>query len=1305
MTSKTNELQQQQQSSTSSNTTISSKLNSRSVMTDEKYTLLRKCTQALNYLLSFEISGPFIMAVPKTYQLYYKKIKYPMDLTSLERNLYSRKYTTYQQFEAQLSLVWQNAMEYHQRHTLIYKKASMLQQLYEKLKQDIDQSLRSVTSKPVELLSPNIQPIQSISEKSDFYIIAAISPQESPMMVQRYENFAYARPIYDELHGPLFHQLLKNPPDHQQETEPYPRLYISRNRTHLINALEKQASKTIAILWNTRFDATPAHSIKPQNRNDLLIITTHVTHGIPYCDSHNAVRSPSSYLVSTPSGFATTNESDYAPQAWIKFKPTSTFYDVKMVISKRMENAFFCRAYEIQPVSVKVQRPVFHPPKEPWLNNTVDQLLIQRMKQCLNSGKSDVSILNQQHVSSPSTTATTAQQTGYDDQPIVISDESDDDFFELDAAPTVTIPTTTTETSALEKDSNNDTALTIPMATTTTTTTTEFEAPTNDSNTLLDLMNEMREFAHSKDVKMVNVNDYTANATLRVGGEGRFKLVRYVAGNKKLAIVTFRRMTATQCVNEIISLLKLKGLEGMANIVEVLYENGNESKVVGLTMERYQHTLKQHIQAHTHQRLTPCQKMDLIRQMLKCVQCIHENGIAHRDLSEANFMVDDSTTRLADGSIGAQVRLIDFNKAVFMTSRDVRRWWVGPPPSDDDAATYGYDNTTTDDELIPKTQAELDEWCDLLPLMSTYPDHGHRCYRSIQTLPRTQKDRAKLPWYIDPAAEDMYSVAVLIWRVFTDKEPWNGVLEDNLIDLQDMVKKDVAIELQVERGVSGDLSQLFLLKCIRANPGDRLSAKELLAWLDTPLITPGLMDEWTTYYSSTTARSRRTAAAAAVSRLQGDRTHSRLADVLEKTSQQAIQARKRHRNVEHTKQISGKRKQKQSSITESSLLPPTVGAAAEPAPSRIQPDSTIQSPPSTPIVKTRAQTRRVNESRSTSPHSTLKPSSSLSQHAVSTPSSPNPTVHTSSTSFFSSSFDDTSKQPSPYSPSSSTSEPVPPDDDDHQQHSDSSFFSTNIAKNPYLFLISYPPSNVRAQKQIRSTSQPAPLPFTQQCLNWMYDSKSNLKLPSLGLTMGPSSSSSSSSVTTIYDESDTADLTAEIDSNARRSFSPPSTSRPLHETMNPRLGDDDRPSSASASTGSKKRKTPSSPRDDDHDMDARRKPKDVVDDRTIPYDDDDDDEDEEDDDDDDDDVSFDDSDSEFSSNNDDDDAIPLQQPQSPPAPSAFHGIKKRGRPPGSKSRKGSKRLGRPPGSVFQPPAILQLSSSRHSKKRNKSGKY
>lgn len=124
---------QQQQSSIPLNATPFTKRHSHGGnMTDKEYHQLSQiCTQALNYLMSFEISGPFIMPVPETYHAYYEKVEQPMDLTTLECNLLSREYTSYQQFEAHLSLIWRNAMEYHQQHTIIYKKATMLQQLYD----------------------------------------------------------------------------------------------------------------------------------------------------------------------------------------------------------------------------------------------------------------------------------------------------------------------------------------------------------------------------------------------------------------------------------------------------------------------------------------------------------------------------------------------------------------------------------------------------------------------------------------------------------------------------------------------------------------------------------------------------------------------------------------------------------------------------------------------------------------------------------------------------------------------------------------------------------------------------------------------------------------------------------------------------------------------------------------------------------------------------------------------------------------------------------------------------------------------
>ncbi|ORZ11539.1 kinase-like domain-containing protein, partial [Absidia repens] len=247
-------------------------------------------------------------------------------------------------------------------------------------------------------------------------------------------------------------------------------------------------------------------------------------------------------------------------------------------------------------------------------------------------------------------------------------------------------------------------------------------------------------------------------------------------------------------------------------------------------MQRYQRTLKQYTHAHTHHRLSAHQKMDLIRQMLLCLQVIHQHGLAHRDISEVNFMVDEAPHKiLDDGSVGANVYLIDFGKAVFTRPEDVRRWWIEP----DD-----YEG-----EVIPKTKDELETWCKQLPLVSVKPDHGYRCYRSIQTLPRNRTDHAVLPWLVDPVAEDMYSIAALIWKVFAETEPWHGILDSDLKGLRERVEDDERIETQIGREVSGEVSKQLLLSCLKTQPQDRFSATQLLAWIDQPHVTQQLLDE------------------------------------------------------------------------------------------------------------------------------------------------------------------------------------------------------------------------------------------------------------------------------------------------------------------------------------------------------------------------------------------------------------------------------------------------------------------------------
>lgn len=338
----------------------------------------------------------------------------------------------------------------------------------------------------------------------------------------------------------------------------------------------------------------------------------------------------------------------------------------------------------------------------------------------------------------------------------------------------------------------------------------------------------------NKDVPIIHVNKYLRNTTSFPNAEGYFKHVYYVQNDPSVVVQTFRRMTITQRTTELVTLLAVHNIPHMAQILEVLKEDNGE--IIGLSMQRYQKTLKQYTHRHTHHRLTAYQKMDIIQQLLVCMREIHALGIAHRDLSEVNFMVNESDDQLKDGSPRANVYLIDFGKAVFTKPEDVRRWWVDRPPLRE--GEY-------EGEVLPDSLEELDRWCEDLPWVRCKPDHGYRHYRSIQTLPRTRVDQETLPYLVHPIAEDIYSIGTLIWKTFADSEPWYGILDTDLRGLRERVQNDYTIDAALDREVPGELSRELLRFCIRACPEDRKSADEILEWVKAH--EQELIDEWITH--------------------------------------------------------------------------------------------------------------------------------------------------------------------------------------------------------------------------------------------------------------------------------------------------------------------------------------------------------------------------------------------------------------------------------------------------------------------------
>ncbi|KAI8987025.1 hypothetical protein BDB01DRAFT_784314 [Pilobolus umbonatus] len=399
----------------------------------------------------------------------------------------------------------------------------------------------------------------------------------------------------------------------------------------------------------------------------------------------------------------------------------------------------------------------------------------------------------------------------------------------------------------------------------------------------------LRKFAVDKGVPVVFMKKYDAKISPYPNAEGYFKHIFFVRDDSQSVVQIFRRMTAAQRMSEIASLLYLKGKPHIGEIKEIVQDENGE--IIGMTMQRYQKTLKQYAHAHSHHRLTSYQKMDIITQMLTCIDIIHKFEIAHRDLSEVNFMVNETNERFPDGTRRGEVFLIDFGKAVFTKKNDYMMWWM-PFITDKN-------NTSIKRDPVPKREEELMIYCQHLPWIPSKPDHGYRLYRSIQTLPKSRYDHEDLSWFIHPLAEDIYSIGTIIWKTFADTEPWYGILDTDLKGLRETVGDDYQIERTLCREVPGKMSRELLFKFLKVLPENRKSAADALRWLSYPDIRKRLMNEWQTY--------------APVGRKR------RHAKDLDKLDQESANPKRRHSHTSVKKKKKKHSKRRRTIISDSSL--------------------------------------------------------------------------------------------------------------------------------------------------------------------------------------------------------------------------------------------------------------------------------------------------------------------------------------------------------------------------------------------------
>ncbi|CAO3594116.1 unnamed protein product [Absidia cylindrospora] len=832
----------------------------------------------LNILLSTPDCWPFIQPVPASAVFYHQEIKYPMDLSTIEQNMWNGLYTHFAKFEQDMQLIWKNAKSFHRNAGAIPKHAENLEALFYKVVIDLKKQIRrplpqgttcdykfdTSDSLPEEsdLSHPPMK--QMFSRRSIVFGISAISPLEPK--AKKPKGLAYDKQLYIQLNGPFFHSVERMKQDPYGNHPPVPRFYIAKNRTLL---RQVRAQGVLAIFYNTK--TTRTGSKTHQVETDIVLAY------------------PASPL------FDIDQTDDFAPKGWIHLRPLRVLEKMEFSINETIERDYFRRMFATFKFMVVDDNKMTTTNSSNSNKNMTKRILKKMVQQILDLSDDeeeeeeddddgpvqtneqqpttyDQRQKNQKQKSASTTshgvpTNAVSSENGHLSPTIMdldMDDGADDDSIEKDLMDVdnwseksnchqqsatmemkdekrdtyLSSTSLSTQRSTLSPDSMSSVVSPHSKALETVISTIPLSI-SRKSEMLHDVWKKLLNVCTSKGADVVNVQEKYGHLNWSSpDSEGFFKQVYFL---EEVVVQTFRQMTMYQRITEVACLMKLRNLPHMAQLREVLYNDNGD--ITGLSMERYQTTLKHYTHAHSHHRLTAYQKYDIIYQMVECMKTIHEAGLAHRDLSEVNIMVNTIDGKLEDGTRKVCLYLIDFGKSVFCDARDLREWFVDIPRS---AGEY-------DGDVVPETEEELKSWCDSLPWVKGKPDHGYRMYRSIQTLPKTRSDTQVLPYLIQPQAEDIYSIGVMIWKVFTETEPWRGILDTDLQGLRYVAEDDYRIQRALEHEIHGELSRQLLLKCLRTLPLERDSAADILDWLAQDDIREGLLTEWKMYSSETRA--------------------------------------------------------------------------------------------------------------------------------------------------------------------------------------------------------------------------------------------------------------------------------------------------------------------------------------------------------------------------------------------------------------------------------------------------------------------
>lgn len=312
-------------------------------------------------------------------------------------------------------------------------------------------------------------------------------------------------------------------------------------------------------------------------------------------------------------------------------------------------------------------------------------------------------------------------------------------------------------------------------------------------------------------------------------------------------------------LNELSLLMKFRDREGFSQISSIVVDD--DQKITGFTMKRHHSTFKELLR--NHRSMTPKFRLGIIYRVVCLVKELHENQVAHRDLSEVNIMVDEGLFLASrNGMVGNSRPRRNANNTnntiIPKPSLDPRSRKRGsilnelvPSPElptdlntlldespviiDFGKSAFLNEPFTKDFQSVIGSLPPAVTAPDLLPnLLLTTPDLGFPLYRSIVTLPRnkrsTESDRGIV---FDGLKEDVFSLAILIYRILSGLMPWGGLLETSLPELRKVVEDEETMMLHLKRDLPNcGKWHMLLIKSLDPDPNSRWSTLDVKLFIE-----------------------------------------------------------------------------------------------------------------------------------------------------------------------------------------------------------------------------------------------------------------------------------------------------------------------------------------------------------------------------------------------------------------------------------------------------------------------------------------